>query len=46
MEDAPVGDRELQATTDIYLSTRTTAMAIQVNPDGFGAIRIACTETT
>ena len=31
MEDAQVGDRELQATTDRKKGTRTTAMTIQVD---------------
>ena len=40
MEDAQVGDRELQATTDISKGTRTTAMTIQFD---FGGLRPART---
>ena len=38
MEDAQVGDRELQATTDRNKGTRTTAMTIQVD---LGSLRPA-----
>ena len=44
MEDAQVGDRELQATTDRNKGTRTTAMTIQVDPGRLRTARVACSE--
>ena len=44
MEDAQVGDRELQATTDTNVGTRTTAMAVQVSLGRLRATRIAWSE--
>ena len=40
MEDAQVGDRELQATTERNKCTRTTAMTVQVD---LGSLRAAST---
>ena len=45
MEDAQVGDRELQATTDTNMGTRTTAMAVQVGLGRLRAARIAWSES-
>ena len=39
-ENAPVGDRELQATADRNKGTRTTAMTIEVDPGRLRAARI------
>ena len=44
MEDAQVGDRELQATTDTNVGTRTIAMAYQVGLSRLRAARIAWSE--
>ena len=41
MEDAQVGDRELQANMDRNKSTRTTAVTIQVDLGRLRAARIA-----
>ena len=40
MEDAQVGERELQATTERYKYTRTIAMTVQVD---LGSLRAAST---
>ena len=40
MEDAQVGDRELQATTDRIKGTRTTVMTIQVDLGRMRSARI------
>ena len=44
MEDAQVGDRVLQATTDTNVGTRTSAMAVQVGLGRLRAARIAWSE--
>ena len=44
MEDAQVGDRELQATTDRNKGTRTTATTIEVDSGCLRAARIAWSE--
>ena len=46
MEDAQVGDRELQAITGINKCTRTTAMAVQVDLGSLRADRMAWSEKT
>ena len=44
MEDAEVGDRELQVTTNRNKGTRTTAMTIQVDLGRLRAARKALSE--
>ena len=46
MEDAQVGDRELQATTDRKKGTRTTEMMIQVDPGLLRGARTAWSKKT
>ena len=44
MEDAQVGDRELQATADRNKDTRTTAMTMQIDLGRLMAARMAWSE--
>ena len=46
MEDAQVGDRELQATTDRNKGMRTTAVTIPVDLGRWRAARIAWSENS